>query len=151
MSTSQHAGRFRQMRPDEAAARAWPLPADASCAKRARCLVEELFTAAGSPIERVRDAKLMVSELATNAYQHASGSVTHELWFDLEPGEAVIAIFDAVPMEGLPCDVTFSGDHGRGLLIVAEMSDGRWGLEPASSRLDPVIPGKAVWFACPRL
>jgi anti-sigma regulatory factor (Ser/Thr protein kinase) len=149
MGTSQRAGRFRPIRPDQASACAWRLPADASCARRARALVDELFTAAGAPRERVCDAKVMVSELATNALRHAADG-PYELWFDLEPGEAVVAIFDALPMAGLSGDVTFSGDHGRGLVIVKDLSGGRWGLEPAPSRLHPAVSGKAVWFACPR-
>ena len=151
MSASPRAGRFRPVPSDQSGSRAWRLPADASCAMRARCLVDELFTAAGAPRERVRDAALMVSELATNAFQHAAGKGPHELWFDLEPDEALVAVFDALPVNGLPGDVTFSGDHGRGLLIVADLSGGRWGLEPACSRLNPATTGKAVWFSCPRL
>ncbi len=149
MGISQRSGRYHHV-PGQAASRAWLLPADASCARRARALVDELCTEAGVPRETAREAKVMVSELATNAFQHAASADPHELWFDAEADEVVVGVFDALPLDGVLGDVTFSGDHGRGLLIVAELSGGRCGLEPAPSRLHPAINGKIVWFAVPR-
>src|ERR1700730_6943495 len=49
----------------------WTLPTDATCAKRARDLVDDTLTVLGVDREVIRDAKLMVSELATNSYRHA--------------------------------------------------------------------------------
>lgn len=143
MSTSQEASRV-----SAASLGAWGLPGDPSCARFARTLVDDLLTGLGAQRDTIRDAKLMASELATNAYQHATGSIPHELWLDVEGGEAIISIFDAMPPVGEVGDVTLSGDHGRGLLIVADLSGGRWGLEPAPSRLHPGVQGKAVWFGC---
>jgi hypothetical protein len=126
----------------------WALPTDATCAKQARDLVDEVLTSFAVPREIVRDAKLMASELATNAYQHASGHTPHELWFDRGCDEIICAVFDALPMNELAGDLAFSGDFGRGLSIVADLSAGRWGLETACSRLRLNAPGKSVWFAC---
>ncbi|MGI8336308.1 ATP-binding protein [Actinomadura scrupuli] len=128
--------------------RVWALPADAGCARHARDLVEMAMSAFDMPREVVCDAKLMISELATNAHQHASEYVPHELWFDRGGDELICAVFDALPMKELTGDLAFSGDYGRGLSIVAELSAGRWGLEAARSRLRSHVPGKCVWFAC---
>jgi hypothetical protein len=126
----------------------WALPTDATCAKQARNLVGEVLAGFVMPLETVRDAKLMVSELATNAYQHAPGHTPHELWLDRGTDEIMCAVFDALPMQELAGDLAFSGDFGRGLSIVADLSAGRWGLEICWSRLRRNVPGKRVWFAC---
>jgi hypothetical protein len=72
----------------------------------------------------------------------------HELWLDRCADEVICAVFDALPMDELAVDLAFSGDFGRGLSIVADLSAGSWGLEIACSRLGPHTPGKSVWFAC---
>lgn len=125
------------------------LPEDPSTAGWARAAVDAALSALGVRQAAVREAKLMVSELATNAYQHAAQHGPHELWIAVAGDEAVCAIFDTRPMEDFSVDLTFSGDCGRGLAIVAELSEGRWGIETAESRLRPGVFGKAVWFACP--
>jgi hypothetical protein len=126
----------------------WALPTDATCARRARDLVGAAMTAFDMPRETICDAKLMISELATNAHQHAGGRGPHELWFDRGGDELICAVFDALPMKQLTGDLAFSGDFGRGLSIVADLSAGRWGLEAVRSRLSLHVPGKSVWFAC---
>jgi hypothetical protein len=126
----------------------WALAANASCARQARTLVHAALTALVVPRDIVHDAKLMISELATNAHQHAGGHVPHELWFDRGVDEFVCAVFDTLPVKDLAEDLAFSGDFGRGLSIVAELSVGRWGRTVANSRLMRDLPGKAVWFAC---
>lgn len=125
------------------------LPGDPSTALRARALVEEALSELGVERGIVRDAKLMISELATNALQHASRYGPHELWIAVAGDEAVCAVFDRRPMDDFSQDVTFSGDCGRGLAIVAELSEGRWGIGRVESRLRQGVVGKAVWFACP--
>jgi anti-sigma regulatory factor (Ser/Thr protein kinase) len=125
------------------------LPGDSSTALRARALVEEALSGLGVECGIVRDAMLMISELATNAFQHASRYGPHELWIAVVGDEAVCAVFDRRPMDDFSRDLTFSGDCGRGLAIVAELSEGRWGIERAESRLRHGAVGKAVWFARP--
>jgi two-component sensor histidine kinase len=127
----------------------WTLPTDATCAKRARDLVDDTLTVLGVDREVIRDAKLMVSELATNSYRHAHEHPPHELWFDPGPREVVCAVFDALPM-AFDGDTTFSADHGRGLSIVEELSGGRCGRRLTVSRFEPYAEGKAVWFAVQR-
>lgn len=125
------------------------LPEDPSTAGRARATVDATLSELGLDRSAIRDAKLMVSELATNAYQHAASYGPHELWVAVAGDEAVFAVFDARPVADFSADLTFSGDCGRGLAIVAELSGGRWGIEASESRLRPGTFGKAVWFACP--
>ncbi|WP_222721357.1 ATP-binding protein [Actinomadura sp. HBU206391] len=138
----------------------WSLPLGAMCARRARSVLRETLMALDVPPQTIGDAELMVSELATNAYRHAGHHGPHELWLfprngldraAADPGacEIVCAVFDALPDLGLLADNSFCGDFGRGLSIVAEISHGRWGAQPARSRLHHEVPGKAVWFACP--
>jgi hypothetical protein len=135
--------------PEPYGVRVAALPADPSCARSARVLTGDALAELGVTEESVRDAKVMISELATNALQHATGDLPHELWVGTAGREAVCAIFDSRPLEDFSGDLTFSGDCGRGLAIVAELSAGRWGVERATSRIRPEVTGKTVWFACP--
>lgn len=152
--------------------RAWPLPADSSCASEARVLIAGMLGALRVPRSTIADVQLMISELATNALQHATGHGPHELWLCPpgahwpaghaaascggcpwkrfgSTGRLVCGVFDGLAGTRLPEYSWTSGDCGRGLTIVAELSQGRWGLRSARSRLRPALPGKIVWFAVP--
>jgi hypothetical protein len=128
----------------------WPLPGDATCASRARALVTGTLTTLAVPNETLGDAELMVSELATNAYQHATGHVPYELWLSVVGDrELFCAIFDTLRMHTLAHTISLEKcDFGRGLGIVAELSRGRWGIHRAWSRRVPHVAGKVVWFGC---
>jgi hypothetical protein len=128
----------------------WPLPGDATCARHARGLVAETLASLAVPIDTVRDVELMVSELATNALQHAIGHQPYELWLSpVEDCEVVCAIFDTLRMDTLAGGASLENcDFGRGLGIVAALSNGRWGMYPTWSRRHPHVAGKAVWFGC---
>jgi hypothetical protein len=136
---------------------AWTLPEGPGCAGFARSLLGEVLSLADAPRSAIADAKLMVSELATNAYQHAHGYGPHELWLypadqsgePADPCEMRCAVFDRFFGVGLPGYSWTSGDYGRGLSIVQELSGGRWGLLRTLSRCFPRGRGKAVWFAIP--
>jgi hypothetical protein len=129
----------------------WSLPGDATCPRRARALVVHTLTPLAVPTETVRDVELMVSELATNAHQHADGHQPFELWLAPTDGrELVCAVFDTLRMPALPGEAGLENcDFGRGLAIVAELSNGRWGMYSTWSRRHPRVAGKAVWFGCP--
>ncbi|MBO2445807.1 ATP-binding protein [Actinomadura barringtoniae] len=134
----------------------WALPRGPGCAGHARSVLAEALGSLGVSRDTVGDAQLMVSELATNAHQHASDHGPHELWLYLaEPegnghsAEVRCAVFDAHADAKLPGYSWTSGDCGRGLSIVRELSEGRWGMLRTLSRLGPSVPGKAVWFAVP--
>ena len=130
----------------------WALPGGPGCAGHARRVLREALSSLGVPSDAIADAQLMVSELATNAHQHASGHGPHELWLYLRDGPeggVRCAVFDAFADAGLPGYSWTSGDCGRGLSIVRDLSGGRWGMRRTLSRLGPPVRGKAVWFALP--
>ncbi|MGI8328765.1 ATP-binding protein [Actinomadura scrupuli] len=130
----------------------WALPRDATCAGLARTLVADKLAAVRLPLERIRDAEVIASELSTNAYRHAGQYGPHELWLypHLVGGELVCGVFDGSPVARLPA--TEASEHdlcatsGRGLAIVHELSGGRWGVQVTRSRLGTAVPGKLVWF-----
>ncbi|MFC4911388.1 ATP-binding protein [Actinomadura gamaensis] len=182
--------------------RVWALPGGPACPGYARAVLRDALAELGADRTRVSEAQLMVSELATNAFQHAGEHGPHELWLYLadrpadgapdrsargatdssvrgatappargaaaDPSvrgaaassvrgaaegaacvtEARCAIFDRLPCD-LPGYSWTSGDCGRGLSIVRELSEGRWGMIRTTSRLGPPSQGKAVWFAVP--
>lgn len=153
----------------------WALPGGPGCASHARRVLRDALASLGVRDEAIGDAQLMVSELATNAHQHAGDHGPHELWLYLgdPPGaeprpsgapagmagpglpgapvgaEVRCAVFDAYVDASLPGYSWTSGDCGRGLSIVRELSRGRWGMLRTLSRLGPGVRGKAVWFAVP--
>ena len=113
--------------------RSWD--ADASNISEARHFVAFELSAHGLE-DVVPDARLVVSELVTNAVRHAGSrfSVT----VDVTDGVVLLRVTD--PSSTLPVLVhaTPLMDNGRGLVIVAELSQD-WGvtLEPQG--------GKSVW------
>ncbi|MFI0480665.1 ATP-binding protein [Actinomadura sp. 9N215] len=160
----------------------WALPGGAGCAGHARRVLRDALASLGVSRDAIADAQLMVSELATNAHQHAGEHGPHELWLYIGEtdahdgltgdgltgddtagdgaegddvggggviGEVRCAVFDALPDAALPGYSWTSGDCGRGLSIVRELSGGRWGMRRTRSRLGPSVRGKAVWFAVP--
>ncbi|MEU5881309.1 ATP-binding protein [Spirillospora sp. NPDC047279] len=145
--------------------RVWALPRGPGCAGHARSVLADSLTSLGVTRDIICDAQLMVSELVTNAHQHASDHGPHELWVYLgertgtraaqcqsaTPAvrEVRCAVFDGHADARLPGYSWTSGDCGRGLSIVRELSEGRWGVLRTLSRLGPPVPGKAVWFAVP--
>ncbi|MFI0355057.1 ATP-binding protein [Actinomadura sp. 9N407] len=129
---------------------AWTLPAGPGCASHARRVLAEALAEAGVDRSVIGDAQLMASELATNAHQHARDHGPHELWlYTGPPGETRCAVFDRHVSARLTGYSWTSGDFGRGLSIVQELSEGRWGMLRALSRRTPRVQGKAVWFTIP--
>ncbi|MEK2477115.1 ATP-binding protein [Streptomyces noursei] len=87
--------------------------------------------------ERLDDARLLVSELVTNAVRHSPGagvSVTARL----APGTLFLAVCDgstAVPLRHRP---TARDEHGRGLVLLDLLADD-WGVAVAGRKT------KVVW------
>jgi hypothetical protein len=149
---------------------AWPLPLDPTCAGVARRLFRETVADLGLGADLVHDGVTMVSELAANTL-HAQGNVefdgsrqrpvtgSPELWAYLRGCptgyELVCKVFDSQRgwKAGTPPDpsrVTLESINGRGLRVVSELSDGRWGHHLTRARLGRwKVQGKAVWFALP--
>jgi anti-sigma regulatory factor (Ser/Thr protein kinase) len=86
--------------------------------------------------DAVPDARLVVSELATNAVRHAGSRFT--VTVDVTGGAVLVTVSD--PSSALPFPVQASPlhDSGRGLGIVAELS-ASWGVTPEPHG------GKSVW------
>jgi hypothetical protein len=118
----------------------------------------------------IHDGVTMVSELAANTL-HAQGNVefdgsrqrpitgSPELWTYVRVCptgyELVCKVFDSQRgwKAGAPPDpsrVTLESINGRGLRVVSELSDGRWGHHLTRARLGRwKVQGKVVWFAIP--
>jgi anti-sigma regulatory factor (Ser/Thr protein kinase) len=85
---------------------------------------------------------LMLSELATNAVQHAGTEFAVGIWVtpDAEGRSVLVRVTDTAHGFPVPQEPTADAPHGRGLHIVESLADG-WGIEMQQSR-----PGKTVWF-----
>ncbi|MFI0350974.1 ATP-binding protein [Actinomadura sp. 9N407] len=130
------------------------LPPDPRCASLARSLLAETMSTLMLPGRLIDDAKLSVSELATNAHVHAGQpAVPPELWIWARTRprpELVISIFDT-SRSALPttAETDLLAEHGKGLGIVAALSS-ETGAHFTRSRLACApVRGKAVWFAIP--
>ncbi|MBE7188933.1 ATP-binding protein [Jatrophihabitans endophyticus] len=116
------------------------LPSDLDAPATARRFVSD--HASHLPVELVRDAELLVSEIVTNAIRHGRPSVTLQL--RLDPPGIGVAVHDHGEYESMPAGDTPVPDvaqpGGRGLLIVRTVAT-EWGVVAS----DPP-PGKTVWF-----
>jgi serine/threonine-protein kinase RsbW len=91
--------------------------------------------------QRMRDVRLLVSELVTNAVRHAGLSPDDRirLLAELAGGSLHIEVHD--PGEGFEPRTPApdpARSSGWGLYLVAELAD-RWGVEQAN-------PGTRIWF-----
>jgi PAS domain S-box-containing protein len=120
-----------------------PFPATtASVGQARRFLVDQL----PAGLTRGEDADalvLMLSELATNAVQHAA--TEFEVVVDVAPDRSRIRVevSDGAPGFPTPPEQLPDAPHGRGLHIVRALSEA-WGVEMRRDR-----PGKTVWFSLP--
>lgn len=114
------------------------LPSTADAAGIARRFVDDNHVHLAPDV--VDDAKLLVSEIVTNAVLHGQPPVTLALRVD-PPGLGVMVV-DAggAQPDASPARPDPSQQSGRGLLIVAALASA-WGISPTSPP-----PGKAVWF-----
>jgi len=116
---------------------AWTMPADAASVPLVRHHVVRLLHANGCAEQRIAEAALMTSELATNAVVHARTPFT--VTIDLSARRLRVDVRDASKsMPVISTDVPSTATGGRGLTFVAAFAD-CWGCEPVSG-------GKKVWF-----
>jgi anti-sigma regulatory factor (Ser/Thr protein kinase) len=85
-------------------------------------------------------AALMLSELATNAVQHAG--TDFDVTVDIAPDgrHLRVAVSDGAESFPVPQDTDTEASDGRGLRIVGDLADA-WGIDVRRGRL-----GKTVWF-----
>lgn len=83
------------------------------------------------------DAQLIVTELVTNAYQHAPGSDTFELEIVGSPARIRIALADGSAVRPVIAELDQTRPTGRGMRIVAALATA-WGAEDHHG-------GKRVW------
>ncbi|GAA3937615.1 hypothetical protein GCM10023085_18720 [Actinomadura viridis] len=132
------------------AAVAWVLPADRTCAGVASSLLGDLLGALRVPRESAREAQMMISEVATNALEHAGGP--GELWAYRAGGGVVCGVSDRLPEKAPPLrPVPFGSqdltcEYGRGMALVDVYAKGEWGVHRTRGQLGGHVPGKVVWF-----
>ncbi len=119
-------------------------PAQPASVTAARGFVTDALRTAGA-VERLDDARLLVSELATNAVVHARTDFT--VTVHVGPGSLYLEVQDGAAGEPMlpgadvpePDEVIdLRAEHGRGLRLVSVAAD-EWGFR----RTDH---GKVVWF-----
>ncbi|MGC4947679.1 ATP-binding protein [Streptomyces sp. DT224] len=113
------------------------LPRLPESAQRGRCFVGLVLEVWG--MNDVQDAaELVVSELLTNAVQHARRSAVRLTVTRLGGGRVRVAVVDMSRECPLPRIAGVGEESGRGLAIVDAVSQGRWGVDLLSW-------GKRVW------
>ena len=116
------------------------LRAEAGSVRQARNMVMAQLIEAGCTIETIEAARLVTSELATNAIRHADGE-RYTVDVDIDHGVLRVEIVDddpTLPVESEP-EAAPDAEGGRGLWLVAALAQ-RWGVRPTGAG------GKAVWF-----
>ena len=112
------------------------LPATEQAPGTARTVVGALASAWGLA-DLVDDARLVVSELVTNAVQHAPGPESFELELVRRAEGLRISLADGSAVRPLVHELDPARPSGRGLAIVQVLSSG-WGAEDHHG-------GKRVW------
>jgi hypothetical protein len=118
----------------------WPLAHCPEAACQARTITKELLTQWRIAKEVAESVLLTVSELVTNAVQHAQPPLSFGLGRDPDTGRVHIEVSDGGPADtdddwasDLPDD-----EHGRGLMIIDQL---------ATAHGDCHEPGHAVHWA----
>jgi anti-sigma regulatory factor (Ser/Thr protein kinase) len=113
------------------------LPANASAVPAARRFAAQAVAHMGMHGEVLDRTQLLVTELATNAVQHAHSPI--RLSVVPEPGRVRVEVRDDDPCPPpTPRRPDPDAEHGRGLWLVSSLSE-RWGVNRNEK-------GKTVWF-----
>jgi PAS domain S-box-containing protein len=86
---------------------------------------------------------LMLSELATNAVQHAATEFEVQVQVAPDGHRVRVEVTDSATGFPMPQEQVADAPHGRGLHIVRTLAD-TWGIEMRRGQ-----PGKTVWFSLP--
>ncbi|MCK2214095.1 ATP-binding protein [Actinomadura sp. ATCC 31491] len=126
----------------------WPLREDARTVGHARSVIRDRLAALDLHPDLVHDAVLMVSELVTNAFMY--GDAPYELLLHVDAKDIMCVVVDGSPVPPAPSPPNLAAEHGRGLRIVARLSDGFYGCHPQRYATRPDLVGKGTWFALSR-
>jgi two-component sensor histidine kinase len=110
------------------------IPATVQGPATARAVVADLLMAWGLP-DCVPGAQLIVSELVTNAFEHAPGTDSFELQLSVENDRVRVSLADGSSIRPAIRDLV--GPRGRGMRIVHAVAQA-WGAEDYRG-------GKRVW------
>jgi anti-sigma regulatory factor (Ser/Thr protein kinase) len=108
-------------------------------ARRARRLMAIALETWGLT-ELVDSSRLIVSELVANSVEHTACQYLRVTVTRLEPRRVRIAVLDRNCQEPTPRTASESDEDGRGLLVVAALSD--------KTGTDRLRWGKRVWAEC---
>ena len=111
----------------------------ASVGQSRRFLLSHLPAAASG--EEADELVLMLSELSTNAVQHAATEFEVAVHVAPDCSRVRVEVSDGSPGFPTPPEQLQEAPHGRGLHIVRALAD-TWGIEMRRDR-----PGKTVWFS----
>lgn len=108
----------------------------ADAPRRARKFVADVLSERGEG-ELIGDAKLIISELATNAVVHAGSRFQVAVHFQRERGTVTLSVSDTSSAKPELCRPGPTDPDGRGLRVVDAVAHA-WGCSPARA-------GKSVW------
>jgi anti-sigma regulatory factor (Ser/Thr protein kinase) len=110
-------------------------PADNRGPQQARRFIDQVLWDWGYSGALAEDARLLISELATNAVRHAKS--TFRVGARIERGHLRLSVRDESSVEPRMLEVAPEGPRGHGLRVVAALSE-EWGF-------DSIPGGKEVW------
>ena len=113
----------------------WDFPAEVTAASEARHRLAATLARLGPPAALLEDARVVVTELATNAVRHAGSAFSVSI--DGDGARVRIGVRDRSRALPAPQEPSVHRLSGRGLLLVAALAS-RWGVEPRPD-------GKVVW------
>lgn len=112
------------------------IPADVHAAAAARAVVEALLPV-WDLVDLQDDAKLIATELITNAYRHAPGTDSFELELVRRGRGVRISLADGSSVLPIIAKLSHDATGGRGMVLVAALATA-WGAEKYQG-------GKRVW------
>ncbi|MFD8285173.1 ATP-binding protein [Streptomyces solisilvae] len=122
----------------------WRLPRHPRSVGRARQRLRQELTVKLISTDMLATAELLLSELVTNAVQHAHVPPGQEIEvrYKLSDSHLRVEVADASDEQPEQCAATSDDEHGRGLLLVGSFAT-KWGTIPRNAI------GKIVWFELP--
>lgn len=114
------------------------LPRTSESVSDGRRLVGLALNVWGMDADLRYSAEVVVSELLTNAVQHARRDSVRVTVTRLSDGRVQVAVVDLCRMHPRRRAARANEENGRGLEIVDTLSSGQWGV-------DPLPWGKRVW------